>query len=177
MLSSSYLRLHILSFNQPGHVVLSYLLFEKIPCVSGPMQFKFMLFKGKLYIQLLFKNWYYKNAWSIRALIEAQCDWGKGVWEKIKRPHCWQNVGICTLCVCVYVCVRMRTSHVQLFETTWTVIWNAPLSMEFSMARILEWVAKSSSRKSSWSRDRTWVSCIAGRFFTIWAPREAQTMC
>ena len=29
------------------------------------------------------------------------------------------------------------------------------------------------SRGSSRPRDRTWVSCIAGRFFTIWATREA----
>ena len=29
-------------------------------------------------------------------------------------------------------------------------------------ARILEWVAMPSSRGSSWPRDRTWVSCIAG---------------
>ena len=35
--------------------------------------------------------------------------------------------------------------------------------------KILEWVAISFSRGSSWPRDRTWVSCIAGRFFTIWA--------
>ena len=34
-------------------------------------------------------------------------------------------------------------------------------------ARILEWMAISFSRGSSWPRDRTWVSCIAGRFFTI----------
>ena len=40
-------------------------------------------------------------------------------------------------------------------------------------ARILEWVAISSSRGSSWPRDRTWVSHIAGRLFTIWATREA----
>ena len=33
-------------------------------------------------------------------------------------------------------------------------------------ARILEWVAISSSRESSQPRDRTQVSCIAGRFFT-----------
>ena len=39
--------------------------------------------------------------------------------------------------------------------------------------RILEWVAISFSRGSSWPRDQTWVSCIAGRFFTIWATREA----
>ena len=37
-------------------------------------------------------------------------------------------------------------------------------------ARVLEWVAISFSRGSSWPRDRTQVSCIAGGFFTIWAP-------
>ena len=36
-------------------------------------------------------------------------------------------------------------------------------------ARILEWVAISFSRGSSQPRNRTWVSCIAGRFFTDWA--------
>ena len=40
-------------------------------------------------------------------------------------------------------------------------------------ARILEWVAISFSRASSRLRGRTPVSCTAGRFFTIWAPREA----
>ena len=35
-------------------------------------------------------------------------------------------------------------------------------------ARILEWLAISFSRGFSWSRDWTWVSCIAGRFFTVW---------
>ena len=41
-------------------------------------------------------------------------------------------------------------------------------------ARVLEWVSISSSRGSSWPRDWTRVSCNAGRFFTIWATREAQ---
>ena len=39
---------------------------------------------------------------------------------------------------------------------------------------ILEWVAIPFSRGSAWHRDGTRVSCIAGRFFTIWAPRETQ---
>ena len=39
-------------------------------------------------------------------------------------------------------------------------------------ARILEWVARPCSRESSQPRDRTQVSCIAGRFFTNWAIRE-----
>ena len=33
-------------------------------------------------------------------------------------------------------------------------------------ARILEWVAYPFSRGSSWPRNQTRVSCIAGRFFT-----------
>ena len=40
-------------------------------------------------------------------------------------------------------------------------------------ARILEWVAISLSRVSSQPRDQTQVSLIAGRFFTVWAIREA----
>ena len=40
-------------------------------------------------------------------------------------------------------------------------------------ARVLEWVAISFSRGSSWPRDRTRVSFIAGRRFAIWATREA----
>ena len=39
-------------------------------------------------------------------------------------------------------------------------------------ARILEWVVIPFSRGSSWPRERTWISRIAGRFFTIWATRE-----
>ena len=41
--------------------------------------------------------------------------------------------------------------------------------------RILEWVACPFSRGSSWHRNWTGVSCIAGGFFTNWAIREAHT--
>ena len=40
-------------------------------------------------------------------------------------------------------------------------------------ARILEWVAISYSRGSSWSRDGTCISCIAGEFFTTSTTWEA----
>ena len=40
--------------------------------------------------------------------------------------------------------------------------------------RILEWVAYPFSRGSSQLRNRTGVSCIAGRFFTSLATREVQ---
>ena len=45
--------------------------------------------------------------------------------------------------------------------------------MGILQARILEWVAISFSKGSSQPRNRTQVSCIAGRFFTDWATREA----
>ena len=39
-------------------------------------------------------------------------------------------------------------------------------------ARVLEWVAVSFCRGSSWPKDRTQVFCIAGRRFTRWATGE-----
>ena len=40
-------------------------------------------------------------------------------------------------------------------------------------ARVLEWIAISFSRGSSRPRNRTQVSHIVGRHFTVWATREA----
>ena len=64
-------------------------------------------------------------------------------------------------------------SCVRLFATPWTIAYHVPLPMGILQARILEWVAISFSRGSSQPRDRTPVSCIAGRRFTLWATREA----
>ena len=41
------------------------------------------------------------------------------------------------------------------------------------LARILEWVAISFSSGSFWLWDQTLVFCIAGRFFSVWAAKEA----
>ena len=63
-----------------------------------------------------------------------------------------------------YVCL----SRVQLFATPGTVAHQVPLSMRILLqARIVEWVAMPSSRRSSQPRDQTQISSIAGRFFTI----------
>ena len=53
-------------------------------------------------------------------------------------------------------------SHVQLFGTPWTVV-----CLGIFQARVLEWIAISFSRASSLPRNRTWVSRIAGRRFTV----------
>ena len=42
-----------------------------------------------------------------------------------------------------------------------------------SQAKILEWIAISFCKGSSWTRDWTWVSCMAGRSFTAWPIRKA----
>ena len=39
-------------------------------------------------------------------------------------------------------------------------------------ARILEWVAISFSRGFLQPKNRTWVCCVTGKFFTVWATRE-----
>ena len=91
--------------------------------------------------------------------------------SSMSRPWCrWLS---CLLC--------QSLSRVQLFVTPWTVARQAPLSMGILQARVLAWVAMSSSRESSsrgssWPRDRTWVSCTAGGFFIVWATREAQIL-
>ena len=56
------------------------------------------------------------------------------------------------------------------FVTPWVVAPQAPLSMGFSQARMLERVAISFSRGSSRPRDRTRVSCIEDGFFTTEPP-------
>ena len=43
--------------------------------------------------------------------------------------------------------------------------------------RIPEWVAIPFSRVSSWPRDQNHVSCITGRFFTIWATGKPTSGC
>ena len=65
--------------------------------------------------------------------------------------------------------------RVWLFVTPWTIAHQAPLSVEFSQARILEWVAISCSRGSSQPRDQTHVSCVSaltGRFFATVLPEK-----
>ena len=62
-----------------------------------------------------------------------------------------------------WLCAQERVlSHVWLFAIPWTVVCLPGSSVHgIFQARVLEWVAVSSSRGSSWSRDWTWVSCIS----------------
>ena len=70
------------------------------------------------------------------------------------------------------LCAVLSHSVVSNSVTPWTIARQAPLSMGILQAKVLEWVTVPSSRGSSQPRDRTQVSLIAGRFFTVWATRE-----
>ena len=62
-------------------------------------------------------------------------------------------------------------SCVWLFAIPWIVAYQGSPIHGIFQARLLEWVAISFSRGSSWPRNQTQVSCIAGRRFTIWATK------
>ena len=67
-------------------------------------------------------------------------------------------------------------SHSVMSNSLWTHgLYSLPAFSVYGVlqARILEWVAISFFRGSSWPRNPTQVSCIADRFFTDWAMREA----
>ena len=79
--------------------------------------------------------------------------------------------------------VGPRRSSKALPRAKWKWVWLSPVrlcdTIDYMVrgilkARILEWVAFPFSRGSSQPRNRTQVSCIAGRFFTRWITREAK---
>ena len=83
--------------------------------------------------------------------------WATTVAEKIKEIKMWKTDRCClvtklypTLCNPMYCSLPGSSIH------------------GISQARILDWVAMSFSRGSSWPRDRTQVSRIAGRCFNLW---------
>ena len=71
---------------------------------------------------------------------------------------------------------KVKWKSLSLSLTLWDPMDCSPPVSSFHgilQARILEWVDIPFSRGPSRFRDQTCVSCIAGRFCTIWATREA----
>ena len=85
-------------------------------------------------------------------------------------------------CPASRVSSSLRMPLDQLPAVSFLKVWKCPTlcnPMHISssvhgilQAIILEWVAISSFRGSTRPRDWTLVSCIAGRFFTVWATKE-----
>ena len=77
----------------------------------------------------------------------------------------------------VFTCIKVKSlSRVQLCDPTDCSLPGSSFHGIFQ-ARILEWVAIPFSRGCSRPRDQTQGSCIAGRFFTFRATREALCFC
>ena len=94
----------------------------------------------------------------------------------VKIHHCKYETAHAHDCTLQHVCV---CTLAQSLSCVWLFVSN-PMKCSppgssvrrIFQARLLEWVAFSFSRRSSWPRDWTRVSRIAGTRFTIWAIRE-----
>ena len=92
------------------------------------------------------------------------------------RQEYWSGVPLPSPMPCPYwhkysfVCL-VTQSHPTLSDPMDCGLPPSPVHGIFQ-ARVLEWVAISFSRGSFQYRDRTWVSRIVGRRFTVWATGE-----
>ena len=82
------------------------------------------------------------------SLSSLPCTTSKSSWTFVEWAHA-QSLQLCTTLCDVMDCSPPGSSLYGIFQ-----------------AMILEWVAISFSRGSSWPRDQTHIACIAGRFFT-----------
>ena len=98
------------------------------------------------------------------------------------NAHLWMFVFLILYCLTVCVCVYVwwNICDIKFYHFNQFSVYNSlPLSTFTMLCNhhqyLLEWVAIPFSRGSFQSKDWTQVSHIAGRFFTSWATREAQT--
>ena len=80
--------------------------------------------------------------------------------------------------ICSILCCLLLFSCSVVSDSFVTLDCNLPGSSVhgISQARILEWVAISFSRRSSWPRDGTHVSCVGRQILHHWVTREASTI-
>ena len=106
----------------------------------------------RLRVMECIRNWKAWNTFFPRAFKKSMTLLKKNIYIYIFCCCCWVRKSCLTLCNPMNCSPQSASVH------------------GISQARILDWVAISFSRGSSWSRDQTRVSCIAGRFFTTEPP-------
>ena len=121
----------------------------------------FIIFFNEVSIQIFcpFLNIFFlSSSWAVRIFFMF--------WEKVLCP------------VYVYMYVYMFSCSV-VSDYLWSHGSHPPgFSVQgIFQARISDWVAIPFSRRSSWPRNWTLVSCVTGLFFTLWATREAHMFC
>ena len=88
----------------------------------------------------------------IRVVFCVRCPGYPMISAEIPLKLCFPALSPLPILVCSLSCVR-------LFATPWTVACQDPLSWDFP-GRNTGWVAISSSRASSWPRERIHISCL-----------------
>ena len=92
------------------------------------------------------------------------CIWKQGESRVVQRSQGSMRLKFCK----VFMTMKVTQSCPTLCDPMDCIVY------EILQVRVLEWVAFLFSRGSSQPKDQTQASCIAGRFFTSWAIREAQ---
>ena len=93
------------------------------------------------------------------------------LWSRVWDFKVIPSLVDCTVIIFVLCCILVAQSCPTLCDP---MDYSPPGSSVHGILqeRIVEWVTIPFFRESSRPRDQTWVSCISGRFFTIWATRE-----
>ena len=99
--------------------------------------------------------------------------------QPTRMPRPWDSPGKNTGVGCHFLlqCIKVK-SESKVAQSCPTLSNPMDCSLPGSsihgifQARVLEWGAIAFSRGSSWSRDQTQVSCMAGRFFTTKPPEK-----
>ena len=126
-------------------------------------------------------NWEKVYYWS--AMGKANCSWPS--YDIFSKENMLAHSRTSNHSLVLFECPSLR-HDIHNANTQWSEVAQSCLTvwdpmdcnlLGFSVhgifqARILDWVAISFSRGSSWPRDWTQVSCIAGRRFTLRATRE-----
>ena len=86
----------------------------------------------------------------------------------------WVSLSLLNIKIYIYIYIYLVVLN---SVTPWTIVSYGSSVHGILQAILLERVAIPFSRGSFWPRDKTLVSCIAGRFFTVWATREAPCIC
>ena len=115
-------------------------------------------------------------SWTSESITTKSSD---SIWASPRYVYSWCHLATGCLLLTALAFMIHREVIVKVARSCLTLCDPTDYSQPFSsvhailQARILKWVAIPFSRGSSQPRDWTQVSHIAGRFFTIWATREA----
>ena len=153
------------------------LIYQSLLSVSGAKLLNLLLIMrlGEMRLWLSWCQWsgFYWNSWK-------QVGWEEkgwkgrgcrdsGSWWPCGHPQSGEAAVLYS--DCCFCCLVAQSCLILCNPMDWSL--PGSFVHGISQAGILDWVAMPSSRRSSWHRDRTRVSCTGRRVLYHWATREA----